>query len=95
MSGFNCIHYIFRKDYNNDLHTHNSGKTIILTDLSTLDFGDESIVLELHPVGLVEFGSNEEVEVLDLVVFSHKSGRQPQLGVCLHHCTYTDQQCGT
>ena len=56
-----------------------------MTDLGTLDFGDESIVLELHPVGLVEFGSNEEVEVLDLVVFSHKSGRQPQLGVSLHH----------
>ena len=79
------LYNILSKDY--------IGKqTTVEADLSTLDFGDESVVLELHPVGLVEFGSNEKVEVLYLVVFSHQSGRQPQLCVRLNHCIYGNKQ---
>lgn len=29
--------------------------------LSTLDFGDVPIVLQLHPVGFVKLGSNQEI----------------------------------
>ena len=45
-----------------------------VTDLGTLDLGDEARVLELHPVGLVEFGTDQEIQVLDLVIFPHECG---------------------
>ena len=44
-------------------HTH--------THLSTLHTGDVATILQLHPVGLVQLGPNEEVEVLNFVVLPH------------------------
>ena len=53
-------------------HTHTHTHTPC--HLCTLHSGDEATVLQLHPVSLVELGSDKEVEVLDLVIFSHQCG---------------------
>ena len=42
-----------------------------LSHLCALDLCNEARVLQLHPVSLIEFGANQKVEVLDLVIFSH------------------------
>lgn len=62
--------------------------------LSTLDFGDVAIVLQLHPVGFVQFRPDEEVEVHDLVVFSDQCGGEPQFTVSLDNGQDTTEHLG-
>ena len=53
--------------------------------LCTLDLCDEASLLQLKPVGLVEFGPDEEVKVSDLVILSDQGGCETELTVGLHH----------
>jgi len=40
----------------------------------TLNFCDVSILGEVHPVRFVEFGSDQEVQIVNLVIFSNEGG---------------------
>lgn len=43
---------------------------------------------EIHPVGLVQLGTYEEVEVGDQIVLSHQSRREPELAVGVAHAEH-------
>ena len=62
--------------------------------LSTLDLGDVSVVLQLHPVGLKQLGSDQEVQVHDLVVLSDQRGGETQLTVALDDGQYPPEHLG-
>ncbi len=53
-------------------------------NFSTLDSSDEAFLLQFQPIGLVEFRSDQEIEVGDLVVLSNKSGGEAELAVGSH-----------
>lgn len=57
-------------------------------DLSTLDVGDVAGTCEVKPVGLVELGANEEVQITDTLVLAHQRRRQAQLAVRLHYADH-------
>lgn len=40
--------------------------------LRALHTGNVAVLSEVHPVGFVQFGSDQEVEVVDLVVLAHE-----------------------
>lgn len=52
-------------------------------DLAAADVSDVAGAGEVEPVGLVELGADEEVEVVDAVVLPHQRRRQPELAVRL------------
>lgn len=43
--------------------------------LNTLNSCQKTSVLEVNPISLVEFGSDQEVKIINLAIFSDKSGR--------------------
>ena len=51
--------------------------------LGALDPGDEPRLLQLQPISLVQLGTDQEVEIDDLVVLPDESGGQAELGVGL------------
>lgn len=62
--------------------------------LSTLDFSDVAVVLKLHPVCFVQFGSDEEVQIDDLIIFSHQRGGQTQFTVSLDDRQHAAEHLG-
>ena len=58
-------------------------RLVYSTDLSTLDLGNEALVLQLQPVSLVQLRPNQEVQVTDLVVFTNQRCCEAELCVCL------------
>ncbi len=52
-------------------------------DLCALDVGNVACPGQVQPVGLVQLGPNEEVEISDSVILSHQGSSQSKLGVCL------------
>ena len=52
--------------------------------LSTLNFRYEARVLQFHPVSLVQLWTNQEVEVLDLVILTNKCSSETQLCMSLN-----------
>ena len=48
-------------------------------DLGTLHLGDEAALLQVEPVGFVELGPDEEVEVVDLLVLAHQRRGEAEL----------------
>ena len=58
-------------------------RLVYSTDLSTLDLGNEALVLQLQPVSLVQLRPNQEVQVTDLVVFTNQRRCEAELCVCL------------
>jgi hypothetical protein len=52
-------------------------------DFGTLNTSQKALVLQLHPVGFVQFGANEEVQVLNFVIFAHESGGQAEFAVSI------------
>ena len=58
-------------------------RLVYSTDLSTLDLGNEALVLQLQPVSLVQLRPNQEVQVTDLVVFTNQRRCEAKLCVCL------------
>jgi hypothetical protein len=69
-----------------DLFTENPGtkNAAEMTRLCALHFGDEARLLQLHPIGLVQLGTDEEVEVGDLVILAHERRRQSEFAMRLH-----------
>lgn len=73
-----------------------------MAHLSTLHFRDVAVVLQLHPVGLVQLGPNQEVEIDDLIILSYQGGGQTQLTVGLdygqntpeHSCCMIEEKAG-
>mmetsp|Transcript_1578 Transcript_1578/g.5046 ORF Transcript_1578/g.5046 Transcript_1578/m.5046 type:complete len:467 (-) Transcript_1578:481-1881(-) len=59
-----------------------------------LDRGDGALLLEVEPVGLVQLGADEEVEVVDLVVLAHEGRREPELGVGPHEVPHAAEGLG-
>lgn len=49
--------------------------------LDALHASQEALLLQVKPVGLVELGADEEVDVRDLVILSDQGRGQPQLAV--------------
>ena len=64
--------------------TNQLKRNICFNYLCTLHSSNVAIVLQFHPVCLVELGSNEEVQISDFVILSYKSGRQSQFTMCIH-----------
>lgn len=56
--------------------------------LSALHIGDVACPGQVKPVGLVQLGADQEVEVGDALVLTHQRGRQAQLAVSLHNANY-------
>ncbi len=54
-------------------------------DFGTLDIGNVAGPGEVQPVGLVQLGADEEVEVGNALVLTHQGGCQAQLAVRLHN----------
>ena len=52
-------------------------------DLGALNASQEAHRLQLEPVGLVQLGPNEEVEIGDLVVLAHERRSETELAVRL------------
>lgn len=44
----------------------------VAPDFGTLHFGDMAVLGEIHPVRFVEFGSDQEIEIVNLVIFSNE-----------------------
>jgi len=76
---------------------HNCWKcfpTLYTAHLCTLDLGNETLVLQLQPVGLIQLRADEEVEVADLVVLSDERGRQAELRVRLDGRQHASEHLG-
>mmetsp|Transcript_46971 Transcript_46971/g.106365 ORF Transcript_46971/g.106365 Transcript_46971/m.106365 type:complete len:220 (+) Transcript_46971:737-1396(+) len=56
--------------------------------------GEEALVGEVSPVGLVQLGPNEVAQVLDLLVLSNERRRQPELALALAHLHHAPEGCG-
>lgn len=52
-------------------------------DLHTLHIGNVAGTRQVQPVGFVQLGADEEVEVGDQLILADQGGREPQLAVCL------------
>ena len=52
-------------------------------EVARLHVGDVAGPLEVEPVGLVQLGPDEEVQVVNALVFPDEGGRQAQLAVRL------------
>lgn len=57
-------------------------------DFSALHIGDVAGPGQVQPVGLVQLGTNEEVEVGNALILTHQSGSQAQLAVSLHNADH-------
>ena len=57
-------------------------------DEIALDAGDVPVAHQFGPVGLVQFRSDQEVEVFDFVVLAHQRGRQTQFAVRVHRAEH-------
>ena len=49
-----------------------------------LDICDVTLGRKIHPVSLIDFWTDQEVEVCDLVVFTHQGSSEPELAMRLH-----------
>lgn len=47
---------------------------IVLIDAAHLYVGNVSILGQIHPIRLIQLGADEEVQVVNLVIFTHESG---------------------
>jgi len=57
-------------------------------DFGTLDVGNVAGPGEVQPIGLIQLGANEEVEVGNALVLTHQGGCQAQLAVSLHNANH-------
>lgn len=62
--------------------------------LSAVHTGDVAISCQVLPVGFVDFGANQKIQVADALVLSYKSGRQSQLAVRFHYSEHLSEHCG-
>ena len=54
-------------------------------DFSTLDIGNVAGSGEVQPVGLIQLGADEEVEVGNALILTDEGGCQAQLAVSIHN----------
>lgn len=60
--------------------------------LSALHIGDMTSPGQVQPVGLIQLGTNQEVEVSNALILTHQSGSQAQFAVGLHYTNHLSQQ---
>ncbi len=64
-------------------------------DLRALYIGNVSGAREVQPVGLIQLGPDQEVEVRNALVLPDQRGRQPQLAVRLHNADHLQHREAT
>ena len=62
--------------------------------LSALHIGDVTRPGQVKPVGLIQLGANQEVEIGNALVLSYQSGSQAQLAVGLHNTNHLPPYSG-
>lgn len=57
-------------------------------NFSTLYIGNVACTGKVQPVGFIQLGPNQEIEVCNTLIFAHKSCCQPKLAVGLHNTNH-------
>ena len=64
-------------------------------DFSTLHVSNVASTGEIQPVGFIQLGPNQEVEISNALILSHQCSCQAQLAVRLHNANYLHPTAAT
>jgi hypothetical protein len=70
-----------------------SGPSRTWAESADLYVGDMTLLCQIHPICLIEFGPDHVIEINDFVVLTNKSSGEPQFRVCLDGCDNLPEHC--